>query len=429
MSDAALVAALVAHGITTVFAAPDVEVPGVRVVRLPGPQSAAIAAVAAAQLSGRAGVVFTGSDADTGAAFGAAAAAHLPLLVVSPAGGAAGAADVAGTFDRLRGPLPGPVHLSIGPAGVVSGDRPLPPAAVIDEAAAERMAVRLVEAEQPIVVLGAGAGDAGLAASALAEELGAPVVTAAAVKGVIDEGHPLAVGAAAELDPLRAVIATADVVFVVGDADVPGPVVRAAAVGADPAAAVAAVLAALPLRHARMGVSRAAALRALCRTEWRRAGGRLEELANCVREQIPDEAVIIGDASPVTAAGMVPFLPIAGPRRFCAPAVDVRGWGIAAAIGALVARPGTPVAAVVSAADLLAGSADLAVAATFGRPLPIVAVDTAEGGPDLAALATACGADGMRVISPGEAAVLVEDAWEIDRPTVVHLDLVQSPVV
>ncbi len=431
MTDPGLVEALVAHGITTVFAAPGVDVAGVRAVSLPDERSAAFAATAAAQVSGRPGVALIGGTdaavAATGPAVAAAAAAHLPLLVVSSARTDDSAADLAGAFARLRGPLPGPVHVAVGPSGIrPAQDKPIAAAAAIDKAAAEEVAERLSAAEAPIVVMGAGAGDAGLAAAALAEELGAPVVTTASLKGVIDEGHPLAVGAAAGLSALRSALAAADAVFVVGDADVPGPLVRADAVGADPASAVAAILAALPLRHARMGVSRAAELRALCRTEWRRGGGRLEELADALRAQIPEEAVIVGDSSPVTSTGTVPFLQVGGPRRFCAPMVDVRGWALAAAIGVSTARAGTPVATVISAAELLAGAADLAAALTLGRPLPIVAVDT--GGTttaDLAMLAMACDAYGVRAVSPGEAAVVVEDAWETDRPTVVHLDWVQ----
>ncbi|MDN5858048.1 MAG: hypothetical protein L0H84_05440 [Pseudonocardia sp.] len=434
MTDSALIEALVAHGITTVFVAPGVEVAGVRAVALPDERSAAFAAAAAAQVSGRPGVVLTGGGAGavaaTGPAVAAASAAHLPLLVVSTTAVDAGPADLAGAFAALRGPMPQPVHVAVGPSGVHSGgDRPLPDAAEIDKAVAEDVAARLTAAELPLVVLGAGAVEAGLAAAALAEELGAPIVTTAALKGVIDEGHPLAVGAAAELAALRPALTAADAVFVVGDVDLPEPLVRSSTVGADPAAAVAAVLAALPLRHARMGVSRAAELRALCRAAWRRDGGRLEELIDALREQLPDETVIVGDASPVTTIGTVPFLQIAGPRRFSAPAVPVRGWALAAAIGVSAARPGTPVASVVSAAELLAGAADLAAAGARRRPLPIVAVDTSEAATvDHAMLAMACDAHGVRAISPGEVAVAVADAWDTDRPTVVHLDWVLDQV-
>lgn len=431
MTDHGLVEALVAHGITTVFTAPGVDVAGVRAVPLPDERSAAFAAAAAAQVSGRPGVVLVDGSAAavaaTAPARAVAAAAHLPLLVVSAAGSDDGPADLLGALARVRRPLHGPEHVALGPSGIrTAPDQPLPEAAAIDKATAEETAERLTAAESPILVLGAGAADAGLAAAALAEELGAPIVTTVALKGEIDEGHPLAVGAAAGLAGLRAALAAADAVFVAGDVAVPGPVVRADAVGADPAAAVAAVLAALPLRHARMGVSRAAQLRALCRTEWRDGGGRLEELADALRERIPEEAVIVGDASPVTTAGTVAFLPLSGPRRFCVPVAQVRGWSMAALTGVSAARPGTPVAAVVSATELLAGAADLAAARAVGRPLPIIAVDdSGQVGTDLAMLAMACDAHGVRAISPGEAAVAVEDAWETDRPTVVHLDWVR----
>lgn len=451
----ALIEALAAHGVGTMFAGPGVPGEGLRVVTTHDECGAAHAAQAYAHLSGRAGVVVARGGpglATIAPAVAAAAAAGLPVLVVSiePADGpaapdalalhstramtAAEAADaVADAFTILRGPRPGPVHVSV-PAEVATGawpavTRPVVPApALAGSTVVEAMAQRLADAERPLLVVGSGAADAGTAITALAEEIGAPIATTVAGKGTLDEGHPLAVGASAALEAMRAEAAASDAVLAVGDVGpgLPGPVLESVAVSADPATALGALFAALPVRHARMGVARAAGLRAACRTETREIGGRFEELADAVREALPPEAVLVGDASAVTLHGTVPFFPVAGPHRFCSPAFAGPGYALPAAIGAIVARPGTPVAVVVGARDFLSGAAELGAAVALRRPLPIVVVDPdgSSAQHDLAMLALACGAHGVRAISPAAVADLVEDAWEADRPTVIHLDWV-----
>jgi thiamine pyrophosphate-dependent acetolactate synthase large subunit-like protein len=55
------------------------------------------------------------------------------------------------------------------------------------------------------------------------------------------------------------------------------------------------------------------------------------------------------------------------------------------------------------------------------RGIPTVGVDLPV--PDLAALAGAFGAHGMRTSDPGALAALVADALSADRPTVIHLGM------
>jgi acetolactate synthase-1/2/3 large subunit len=86
---------------------------------------------------------------------------------------------------------------------------------------------------------------------------------------------------------------------------------------------------------------------------------------------------------------------------------------------------------------------ELATAVDVALPLPIVVVDN--GGyreirdqqeqrgippvgvdlpvPDLAALARAFGARGVRTSDPGALTALVADALSADRPTVIHLEM------
>src|SRR4029077_19945160 len=88
----------------------------------------------------------------------------------------------------------------------LDGDPPL------DEDAIERAAGLLAKAECPVIFVGGGALDAADEVRALAERLGAPVVSYRRGKGVLDERHPLS----HTLPGGHALWAKADVVLAVG---------------------------------------------------------------------------------------------------------------------------------------------------------------------------------------------------------------------
>ncbi|WP_372426908.1 thiamine pyrophosphate-binding protein [Salinarimonas chemoclinalis] len=103
----------------------------------------------------------------------------------------------------------GPVHLDLAP-GVAALADPAPEAAIDpaptlalpaparDDPALADLRARLAAAERPLIVAGFEAARAGAAAAlvAFAQAAGAPVVTTYKAKGLIDEAHPLALGAA-----------------------------------------------------------------------------------------------------------------------------------------------------------------------------------------------------------------------------------------
>src|SRR3990170_2160865 len=76
----------------------------------------------------------------------------------------------------------------------------------------------------------AGAADAQAEVTALAEALGAPVATTVNGKGVVDEAHPLSVGASVRLRALQKAAADSDALLVVGtelgDSDLWGGQIR-----------------------------------------------------------------------------------------------------------------------------------------------------------------------------------------------------------
>jgi acetolactate synthase-1/2/3 large subunit len=125
---------------------------------------------------------------------------------------------VAQAFQQMTSGRSQPVGLEIAPdilqaRADIDPAAPLPPLAeALDEDAIERAAKLLEKAERPLIFVGGGALDAASDVKALAERLGAPVGTYRRGKGVMDDRHPLAhvVTGAHELWK------TADVVLAVG---------------------------------------------------------------------------------------------------------------------------------------------------------------------------------------------------------------------
>jgi thiamine pyrophosphate-dependent acetolactate synthase large subunit-like protein len=514
---AAVVETLAAHGVDTVFGIPGTHnlelyrhlaANGIRPVTPRHEQGAGYAAEGYARVGGRPGVVLTTSGPGLTNAMTAAATAYAesqPMLVLSPgvptgtegadlgrlhetkgASAAMGhlvrwsrrvaspeeAADtVTEAFAAFRGTRPRPVHVEI-PLDVLEqpwGGSPwvgaVTAAPAPDAADVRRAATLLAGARRPLVIAGGGAVDAAAEVRALAEALGAPVATTVNGKGVLDEAHPLSVGAAVRLRALQKAAADSDALVVVGselgDSDLwegritaetvircdiePGQLHKncRADVGllGDAATTLRALLAALPERvPASVG---ARELRDACRAEARADAGTYEGINAAVRAALPAGGVLAGDSSQVTYLGSVHFFDVPAPRRFCyTPGYATLGYGLPAAIGAALARPDEPVAVLLGDGAFLFSVQELATAVDLRLPLPIVVVDNGgyreirdqqEGRgirpvgvdlpvPDLAALARAFGARGVRTTDPGALTALVADALSADRPTLIHLE-------
>jgi thiamine pyrophosphate-dependent acetolactate synthase large subunit-like protein len=513
---AAVVETLAAHGVDTVFGIPGTHnlelyrhlaASGIRPVTPRHEQGAGYAAEGYARVSGRPGVVLTTSGPGLTNAMTAAATAYAesqPMLVISPgvptgtegadvgllhetkdASAAMGhlvrwsrrvtgpdeAADVVTeAFAAFRGARPRPVHVEI-PLDVLEqpwGGSPwvgaVTAAPAPDAADVRRAAGLLAGARRPMVIAGGGAVDAAAEVRALAEVLGAPVATTVNGKGVLDESHPLAVGASVRLRALQKAAADSDALLVVGsglgDSDLwegritADAVIRCdieagqlhkncradVALLGDAATTVAAIHAALPGREP--AAARAGELRDACRAEARADAGAYEEINAAVRAALPAGGVLAGDSSQVTYLGSVHFFDVPAPRRFCyTPGFATLGYGLPAAIGASLARPDLPVAVLLGDGAFMFSVQELATAVDLRLPLPIVVVDN--GGyreirdqqerrgippvgvdlpvPDLAALATAFGAHGVRATDPDALTALVADALSADRPTLIHL--------
>ena len=267
----AILEMLAAQGVDTVFGLPGVhnlafwssETP-VRIVGVRHEQACVYAADGFARATGRLGVALTttGPGAINAlAAFGEAAASGVPVLLISsdvstalrspegPRGILHEMGDQAAPFAALDRPARtvssaeealtavaesislamstprGPAYIGI-PSDILNApwDGPLPPPSAscsVSPVGDDVEALATLIAESPRVVIWSGGGVAqsgdhghGLV-QALAERLGAPVVTTYAGRGVM-AGHPLAVETSTHEPEVEATIASSDLLLVIG---------------------------------------------------------------------------------------------------------------------------------------------------------------------------------------------------------------------
>jgi acetolactate synthase-1/2/3 large subunit len=339
-----------------------------------------------------------------------------------------------------------------------------PPPAVPAEAIAQAARV-LAQARRPIVLAGGGALWGGAAAEirAVAERLGAPVVTSLNAKGIVDERDPLSLGHARSARAKEA-LPHADAMLAVGcrftevmtdwrRMPVPRQLVQidlnpeqigmnhpvAVGIVADARAALQALLAALPDRPgAESGdgwspiLPRARAARP-ARPEW---------LIDTLRASLPEETPLFTDACEMGYRLHTDWTSY-GPRRFFYPSNYITlGWGFPAALGAAVALEGTPVASVSGDGGFLMTAQELATAARYGlRVIAIVHNDSAYGAikniqqrahdgryldvdlnnPDLLAFAAAFGVAAARVHDPDGLRRAVAEALDRPGPTLIEV--------
>ncbi len=511
------------YGVDTVFGIPgfhtlelyrDLERTGIRHVLTRNEQGAAFMADGYARASGRPGVCVTISGpgiTNASTAVGQAYADSVPLLLLSStnASGTLGkgwgclheTADqqrltepitgfsktalapgdvpelIGQAFARFAALRPRPAHIAI-PLDVLEAPasepwpvwtlpaRPVAPRHAI--AAAARM---LADAERPLIVVGGGAADAGMAVTRLAERLDASVIATNAGKGVVADSHPLSLGGGLIRQAVRDHLAEADVILALGTELAPtdsfierlpinGRLIR---VDIDPAKlndaypaelgilgdateAAAALLAAVetdagaPRLHgadARVAAVRRRMIEGLSPVE-RQHKIVWDEL----REALPAEAIIWGDISRIVYTGSA-VMPVDLPRRWVYPAgFGALGCALPSAIGAKVACPDTPVVAVAGDGGFMFTVQELMTAAELGLALPVIIWNdegygmiragmdaagmarTAESPrtPDFARLA---GAFGCGCVRPADAAsfkAAVTAALRGDAPTLIVVD-------
>ncbi|WP_438354886.1 thiamine pyrophosphate-binding protein [Microbacterium sp. CJ88] len=509
-----------AYGVTAVFGIPGthnlelyrpLDDLGIRAVTARHEQGAGYAADGWAQRTGLPGVVITTSGPglqNAMSAIGTAYCESRPLLVLSPgvargqefadvgtlhetkdASAMAGAvaewsrrvasageavAAVHDAFDLFRSGRPRPVHIEIpldvleGAADVPAADRRPRPAAAPAAGDPERIAraaAMLAGSVRPVIIAGGGSTGAARELTAIAERLGAPVLTTLNGKAVVGEHHPLSLGSNLRIAAAREVAENADVLLVVGsklgEAELwvsrlaaRGRVIRVdiseaqldknlpAAIGiSGDATAVCRAL-----RDALSGTARRQPdlleLRARIAAEIRGVLPDTVALAETIAAALPDDAVVAGDSSQIFYLGLANVLAQRHPHSLLyTPTYATLGYGLPAAIGARVAGTDRPVVTVIGDGALMFCVNEIATAVEQRLDLTIVCVDN--GGyaeikqnevdrgirpigvdlvqPDWAALADAFGATGRRVARATDIAETITAAIAAGGVQLVHI--------
>lgn len=416
----------------------------IRAITCRSEAGAANMADAYARASGRLGVVITSTGAGAGNAMGSLVEAqtagspvlHLTGNIASTAHGL-GRGAIHETKDQLgmlqavskaawRVPTPAAIapalHAAIdaaltAPRGVASVEIPIdfqyaavPPLALPPPAppcrapapdAVRTAAALLANARRPLIVSGSGvlAAEATAELRALAEALGAGVVTSGAGRGALPEDHPLCLGNHGNSAAVHELLATVDVLLLVATRARPNELVDWASrlpptivqVDADPLAmgrtfpvtapvlgdarlALAALREALP-RDTRpdpeyaeaIAATRAAAVAAL-----RQRMGPYTAVLDALHARLPRDAIKVRDVTVATSAWGNRLLAIYEPRTSIHAVGGGIGQGLAMAIGAQLARPDRRVVLLVGDGGLMCNIGELACAAQERTPIVIV---------------------------------------------------------
>ena len=312
-------------------------------------------------------------------------------------------------FELFRTGRPRPVYIEI-PLDVLESEtelaealtaaHPLPEPQPVDAAAVQEAAQLLRDAQNPVVLAGGGSRGAGESIRVLAERLGAPVVTTSNAKGVVDEFHPLSLGANLRLDAARNVAKTADVLLVVGsklgEADLwvdaleaEGKVVRIdilesqinknqdATVGivGDAKVAVDALLQEIPAGEKPSRVDVAAVLEAV-RAESLELDRENAELGRAIAEALPEDVILSTDSSKIAYWGLLNELRVRKPNsvQYMATYATL-GYGLPAALGARIADSTRPSIAVIGDGALMFALQEFITAVEQRLDVTVIVVD------------------------------------------------------
>jgi acetolactate synthase-1/2/3 large subunit len=377
---------------------------------------------------------------------------------------------------RAGRPQPGAVEIPVDQqyrrAEVALPDLRKDTAYVPDADAVARVAEALSNATRPVLWAGGGVVSAGAGAAlvALAERLGAPVVTTVEGRGSIPEDHPLCLGALSTSPQVEGIVSAADVVLAVGtrfqghstrnwrlsfsgmlahlDADpaVIGrnyptalPVVGDARIGLELLLGAIDRVSTEP-GHAEQAQLAASAARADAREG---LGADHCQIMDAIRRHTPRESVIVRDATVPAYRWGDRLLPILRPRTSVRPASAAIGPGLPLALGA-AAGTGHPTVLIAGDGGFMLHVGELVTAVQHDLPVVICLFNDRGYGvlrgiqarqfegrttgvdlttPDFPALAKSMGLQSARVSDPGEFERRFREAIASGRPTLLDIDL------
>ena len=340
----------------------------------------------------------------------------------------------------------------------------------VDPDAIGRAARVLGAARRPLIVVGGGASDAGAEVAAVAELLGAPVMSYRRGRGVISTEHELAVNF-----PIGYRLwETADAVLAIGTRlylqqagwglDDRLPVVRldidpeepdryrppAVSILADAAAGLRALIAALPGsmgphedRTEELGRHRAWLDERLTRLEPQMG------FIRAMRAALPDDGILVDEVTQLGFAARMAF-PVRHPRSFISTHQDNLGYGFGTALGAKAACPDRAVLAIAGDGGFGYQGMELATAVLHNLAVVVVVFDdgafgnvrriqqTAYGNrliadklhnPDFFKFAESFGVAAYRARTPDELEARLREAFALNAPALVHVKVEAMPSI
>ncbi|TJY66175.1 hypothetical protein E4J89_17505 [Arthrobacter sp. CAU 1506] len=403
---------------------------------------------------------------------------HLATLLPScRAGSGKEAVDfIDHTMTRWAVGRQGPVYLEL-PLDVLESDADVDPAKLLpDLPVAELPAVEAVAAaagalsrsRRTVVVAGRGTASDPAAVQLLAERLGAPVITTANAKGIIDERHELSLGVALRLAAGRDILCEAECVVVAGSdlgssetwTSEPLGLKTVIRIDIDERQLQKNASSEYPLlgdsgpclRALSARISEGleqderwlASLRPRLREQIVAEGGPYAAFHQIISETFSGITIIAGDSSQATYFGTAYFWPAAGANRFLYPAgYGTLGYALPGAIGASVAEVADHVLAVTGEGGLMFSIQEFATAARMNLCIPVVVFSN--GGfneiregmvargippmavefspPDFVQLARGFGGEGVEVDSLEAFREALQKASIFDGPTLIHVPL------
>jgi acetolactate synthase-1/2/3 large subunit len=336
---------------------------------------------------------------------------------------------------------------------------------------------RLRAARRPLLVAGGGVVSAGAEAElrALAQRVGAPVLTTVMGRGAIGEDDPLWHAVMPNKRATEEVFQTADVILVVGcrlaarstqglllnlaftseqtlihldlDPTVIGKLFEPqVAIVGDAKDGLARIVRAL-------GPGTPAAtwdatwLARLKTAASPRYTAEIEGFIRTLRAALPSDAIVVNDQTGINY-WMEWHFPVLRPRTFLYPVGSATlGYGLPAAIGAQIAHPDKPVVAVLGDGGFMFSVGELATAVKYRLPLAIVLMnderygaikwlqekmfkrsgETELANPDFPAMARAFGARGERLSGVDALPASLARACKADGPTILELSMEIEP--
>ncbi len=341
-----------------------------------------------------------------------------------------------------------------------------------DADALSKVAEALSAATRPVLWAGGGvvSSGAGPALTALAERLGAPVVTTVEGRGSIPEDHPLCLGALTTSPQVEDIVSTADVVLAVGTRFQGGATRNwrlsfggtLAHLDADPAVIGRNYPTALPVvGDARIGLEQLLGLiggvstdqehaekaRSAAEAARRDARARIGEdycqIMDAIRRHAPRDSVIVRDATVPAYVWGDRLLPILLPRTSVRPASAAIGPGLPLALGA-AAGSGRPAVLIVGDGGFMLHVGELVTAVQHDLPVVICLFNDQGYGvlrgiearqfegrnfgvdlttPDFPALAKSMGVQASRVADPVEFEARFGEAIASGRPVLLDIDM------